>query len=407
MRVAKCHSLATCINTIGSYMCQCPDGYSGDGVSECYHDVKDKIYDVHCEKDGITLIFTKKMTGKIYVKSQSENPKCSMNVSSSDQPPYKFKVFYDYCDVHKEGKDTLAVVVIRQRHPYFITRGDNAIKAMCTYPSGETEIESSLEVARLTTVESLVLNTPKAQCSLTIVHPDSLRPAISAEVGEVLRLRMSVLPSDIYGNSAKNCVALNMKTGESYNLTDERGCSLDHELFGAWKKVNDSVMTADFTSFKWPDASSLRIQCDCTVCFNRCPEIQCNKRYKSKRHTPAISDVAVQQSRNVHSNVLVVTDKSDLTDELPTDPLLSTGLEAEVDDGTSSACVSGVLLATVIGVVVVALSTLGSLCIYKQCISPNGPTKRVPFYQSRSIPGLNTNPFDYRKCSDRTSNYNR
>ena len=30
-----CHKNAECTNTAGSYVCQCMDGYHGDGISNC------------------------------------------------------------------------------------------------------------------------------------------------------------------------------------------------------------------------------------------------------------------------------------------------------------------------------------------------------------------------------------
>jgi hypothetical protein len=33
--IFSCHQNATCINTQGSYNCQCKDGYGGDGEQNC------------------------------------------------------------------------------------------------------------------------------------------------------------------------------------------------------------------------------------------------------------------------------------------------------------------------------------------------------------------------------------
>jgi len=31
----QCHPNATCVDTVGSYMCACSDGYQGNGVTHC------------------------------------------------------------------------------------------------------------------------------------------------------------------------------------------------------------------------------------------------------------------------------------------------------------------------------------------------------------------------------------
>ena len=33
--VNNCLAQASCLNTLGSYVCECPTGYSGDGINDC------------------------------------------------------------------------------------------------------------------------------------------------------------------------------------------------------------------------------------------------------------------------------------------------------------------------------------------------------------------------------------
>ena len=48
--VANCADEAICVNTIGSYSCNCPEGYNGDGRQHgerCVGKLSHYIYDTH------------------------------------------------------------------------------------------------------------------------------------------------------------------------------------------------------------------------------------------------------------------------------------------------------------------------------------------------------------------------
>lgn len=133
LRLVKCHPLAECINTIGSHLCLCPQGYRGDGVQTCaaknetesqdrldgmspsVHHLSQPRSDsstvsVECQDDGIVLLYVHKgadgtsanFNGRIFVKTQSQNPYCGKDFTSSDGPVYKFKAPFAYCDVKTE-----------------------------------------------------------------------------------------------------------------------------------------------------------------------------------------------------------------------------------------------------------------------------------------------------------------
>ena len=36
--IDHCLEEAACVNTLGSYVCECPAGYSGDGINHCLSD---------------------------------------------------------------------------------------------------------------------------------------------------------------------------------------------------------------------------------------------------------------------------------------------------------------------------------------------------------------------------------
>jgi hypothetical protein len=79
--------------------------------------------------------------------------------------------------------------------------------------------------------------------------------------------------SDTYSILPRNCYALNMETGERYALTDRAGCAIEPHLFPEWTRETPSVTQATFRTFKWPDSSMIRFQCDCSACVGSCPQV--------------------------------------------------------------------------------------------------------------------------------------
>jgi hypothetical protein len=64
-----------------------------------------------------------------------------------------------------------------------------------------------------------------------------------------------------------------MESGDTYSLTDQAGCAVDTQLFPEWRRDIPSETYADFRTFKWPDSSHLRFQCDCSACAGECPKV--------------------------------------------------------------------------------------------------------------------------------------
>ena len=52
--IARCLPTAICTNTNGSYLCFCPQGYSGDGVSMCKSKYMNKY---NCYRDFLWINF--------------------------------------------------------------------------------------------------------------------------------------------------------------------------------------------------------------------------------------------------------------------------------------------------------------------------------------------------------------
>ncbi|KAJ1366550.1 hypothetical protein KIN20_027231 [Parelaphostrongylus tenuis] len=278
---SPCHHLATCTNIPGSFVCSCPTGYAGDGKT-CIQHLKIGELGVFCEPDGMTLVLsndTREFEGRIFVRGQVDNPYCSKTFSALEHAskPYMFKVAFEHCNVRLEDDDTFATTVIVQKHPMFITTAADAYDLRCRYPLGVKEVESHVNVSDLTTSSTLTDNTHGPICRLTITNEANENIA-AAVVGQALRLRLEVLPNETYSILPRNCFAINIETGERYSLTDNAGCAIDNQLFPEWTRIHPSITEAVFRTFKWPDSSMIRFQCDCSACMGICPELNCGRR---------------------------------------------------------------------------------------------------------------------------------
>lgn len=278
---SPCHHLAACTNLMGSFACTCPDGYAGDGKT-CIQHLKIGELGVFCEPDGMTLVLGNETTafeGRIFVRGQAENPYCAKTFSPLQHAtkPYMFKVPFEHCNVRLEDHDTFATTVIVQKHPMFITTAADAYDLRCTYPVGVREVESNVNVSDLTTSSTLTDDAHGPSCRLTVTN-EADESIAAAVVGQALRLRLEVSPNETYSILPRNCFAINIETGDRYSLTDKAGCAIDDQLFPEWTKVRPSMTEAVFRTFKWPDSSMIRFQCDCSACVGLCPEMNCGRR---------------------------------------------------------------------------------------------------------------------------------
>ncbi|GMS90213.1 hypothetical protein PENTCL1PPCAC_12388, partial [Pristionchus entomophagus] len=287
LRPKACHHLAACFNTPGDYECKCPDGYLGDGKEVCIEHLRVGQLGVLCENDGMTLMLsndTEPFEGRMFVRGQAENPHCAKAFTSLRQTerPYTFKIPYEHCNVKLENKDTFATTVIVQRHPLFITTAAEAYDLRCTYPLGIKEVSSHVNVSDPEASKTLSDQATGPICKLSVTNSDNEHVS-SAIVGESLTLQLEVQPNETYSILPRNCFAVNIETGERYSLTDKAGCAIDDQLFPQWSRSSKSVTTAVFRTFKWPDTSMIRFQCDCSACIGECPEIDCSRRAGVRR----------------------------------------------------------------------------------------------------------------------------
>ncbi|VDL79211.1 unnamed protein product [Nippostrongylus brasiliensis] len=263
------HDTELCIDS----ECVCKSGFERHSDGRCV---------VFCEPDGMTLVLGNETTafeGRIFVRGQAENPHCAKTFSPLQHAskPYMFKVPFEHCNIRLEDHDTFATTVIVQKHPMFITTAADAYDLRCTYPVGVREVESNVNVSDLTTSSTLTDNAHGPSCRLTVTN-EADESIAAAVVGQALRLRLEVLPNETYSILPRNCFAINIETGERYSLTDKAGCAIDDQLFPEWTKIRPSMTEAVFRTFKWPDSSMIRFQCDCSACVGLCPEMNCGRR---------------------------------------------------------------------------------------------------------------------------------
>uniref|UniRef100_A0AC35FC13 Uncharacterized protein n=1 Tax=Panagrolaimus sp. PS1159 TaxID=55785 RepID=A0AC35FC13_9BILA len=286
MQTAQCHINAQCINQEGTYECRCLSGYSGNG-KECSFAAQENPdgLKVECKDDGINVVLieeTSSFNGRIFVRGQSENPFCTKTFNGSETLPLAFHVPIAHCDMQLEANDTLAVTVIIQKHPMFVTEQAYAYRLKCTYPTATRNIMSHYNVSEITTAETINTKGVEPACQLTVTNERNVT-VDSAIVGQVLKLALFVLPNDSFTVLPRNCYAINLETSQRYTLTDEAGCAIDAQLFPEWTRINPSLTHAVFRTFKWPDSSMIRFECDCSACVTDCPEINCDRHREEQK----------------------------------------------------------------------------------------------------------------------------
>ncbi|CAD6188274.1 unnamed protein product [Caenorhabditis auriculariae] len=299
----SCDRLAKCSNTRGSHVCTCPDGFIGDGTS-CIPHVNSGKLSVYCETDGMTLVLgndTEHFEGRMFVKGQAENPHCSKTFTSlvNSHKPYIFKVSFEHCDVNLLENHTLASTVVVQKHAMFITTKADSYDLRCSYPIGTRNVESKLNVSELSTASTLTDAKNSPVCKLTVTNHEE-QFISSAVVGDFLRLSLEVIPNNTFTIVPRNCFAVNIENGERYTLTDESGCAIDENLFPQWTSVTPARTRVVFRTFKWPDSSMIRFQCDCAPCVGKCPQPDCMQKevdaFRFRRHSASDDEAEASET---------------------------------------------------------------------------------------------------------------
>lgn len=376
----KCARIATCRNTFGSHVCTCPEGHVGDGAT-CVPHVNQGKLSVYCEPDGMTLVLgneTSDFEGKIFVKGQAENPHCSKSFSSllNSHKPYFFKVAFQNCDVQLLDNHTMASTVVVQKHAMFLTNKADSYDLRCQYPIGSRAVESHVNVSELVTTSTLTdKNSTLAPICRLSVFNDTQSSISSATVGDTLKLALEVIHADNFGILPRNCFAVNIESGERYTLTDEQGCAIDESLFPQWTVASTSKVQAVFRTFKWPDSSMIRFQCDCRPCVGQCTAPSCLSSARFRRHqttSPVMNDEIRQELVLMSgveflavSSIINVHDSADMTTSTPDDVEAHHVASTSATSASSSICVKIAPLIIAVGSFVACSAILLYLCSKK------------------------------------------
>jgi hypothetical protein len=72
-------------------------------------------------------------------------------------------------------------------------------------------------------------------------EPMRLRLIVKPGVLHVLKMNNTIVQLDIFGIRPRRCHAVNMDSGATYELTDEKGCAIDVEIMPDWIEVETTA----------------------------------------------------------------------------------------------------------------------------------------------------------------------
>lgn len=226
---------------------------------------------------------------------------------------------------------------------------------------------------------------------------------VSAELGANLKLKVEVLPKEVYGGFARGCYA--MTTDEEgkenrYEVTDDNGCAIDSSVFGEWEydeKLN--ALVAPFNAFKFPNGNSVRFDCNIRFCFRACQPVNCGGRQaygRRRRQAPGdptgfefrvgssggndstavgLPDSRPQEEISMKSNAIFIIDHRDK------EPITATESK-EVESHDVCVSTTGFIIALVItallALVAVAVAVSCWLMAYRRSPKSDGPLPHPP-----------------------------
>lgn len=273
-------------------VCVCPRGYvlysNNTCVSVTYPPIHGRTEPpavsvaVSCMADGVFVdVHVDGFDGVVYVKGYSKDPQCRQVVTNSQQNvALPFRVLFNTCGLFPiEGVASFILVI--QKHPKLLTHKAKAYEIRCVYKVGEAPITIGFNVSMITTSGTIANTGPPPTCIMKIVGGDG-QDIVSATLGENLKLKVEVLPKEVYGGFARGCYAMTTdEKGEEnrYEVTDDNGCAVDASVFGEWEY--DPVLNAlvaPFNAFKFPNGNSVRFDCNIRFCFRACQPVNCGGR---------------------------------------------------------------------------------------------------------------------------------
>ncbi|PSN45520.1 hypothetical protein C0J52_13172 [Blattella germanica] len=189
--------------------------------------------------------------------------------------------------VSDTNRTLLSTVIVIQRNPIVLRRGDRAVKVGCLLDASfkpNSTVNASLTVTgpdNISTGGTTVLNNSSVPPTvrIRIIDYSTGNPdAKEAELGQELEFRIDVEPDNgPFDIMAGHLVATSADGSESILLLNEKGCPPDPTTFPAFRKVspNSKSLVANFRAFKFYRSPVVRFNVMVQFCPGRCARTDC------------------------------------------------------------------------------------------------------------------------------------
>ncbi|GMR36651.1 hypothetical protein PMAYCL1PPCAC_06846, partial [Pristionchus mayeri] len=234
----------------------------------------------------------------------------------------------DKCNIHRDRIASppgirLSFVVIVSFHSSFITRLDKAYRVQCLYSESDRVFAAHIDV-KMPQSENITRTVLPTSCEYKIRDSNG-REGTNVRVGEEITHEWSCTSPypEVYSLLVHSCTVSDGR-GDRMEIIDERGCSTDLSLIGT-PSYSSSSLSASLQSsvFKFPDRSSMDIQCSLSLCAKNggdCERITSSSSPSSRLRRSSI-DISSLPTWTLHSSTLSILD-SDLpsSSHLPPPP---------------------------------------------------------------------------------------
>uniref|UniRef100_A0A7E4V583 ZP domain-containing protein n=1 Tax=Panagrellus redivivus TaxID=6233 RepID=A0A7E4V583_PANRE len=224
-----------------------------------------------CGTDAITVTVAteKPFSGRLYVEGESDKPLCSQTSASTE-----FSVKFGDCNMRRQRTlnprgVAYSFTIVASFHPLFVTGKDKAFHIRCFFTEAVKAVESTLDVAQLTTVQTLSRDFSLPRCNYELRHGFAGPPLRYASVGDQVThvFQCDPLAGLVYGVLVHSCY-VDDGHGNRFSLIDDRGCAVDRFLLNDLSYDNQAISAhVDSHVFKYADRVQLFFTCTVQLCF--------------------------------------------------------------------------------------------------------------------------------------------